>query len=116
MINPFPLDMEFKKCRNAVIRRGIVVMLAWIPVDKIYWPIIFADYVDLRYYVDNGITLSQNCHDLHGKGSFHYIYGTADNTQEQLEEYIRIKLEDKEQLSVIIRLDHYKAYNLIISK
>ena len=48
----------------------------------------FSDYVDIRYDVDNGITLCINCHDATIKGSFHNIYGTHNTTPLQLREYI----------------------------
>lgn len=51
----------------------------------------FADNEDLRYDVDNAITLCEDCHYTTIKGSFHNIYGTINNTPEQLEEYINNK-------------------------
>ena len=51
----------------------------------------FAHNEELRYDVNNGITLCEECHAFRIKGSFHNIYGTNDNTPEQLEEYINNK-------------------------
>ena len=51
----------------------------------------FADHEDLRYDVNNGITLCDDCHNVIKSGSFHNIYGTLNNTPEQLEEYINNK-------------------------
>jgi len=54
----------------------------------------FALYPNLRYEIYNGITLCDQCHDNHFKGSFHQTYGTLDNTPEQLEEYINRKRQE----------------------
>ena len=52
----------------------------------------FSDYENQRFDVNNGITLCENCHAFKIKGSFHDIYGTKNNTPEQLEEYINHNL------------------------
>lgn len=49
----------------------------------------FSDHPDLRLDLNNGIVLCKNCHDFSNKNSFHNIYGTRNNTPEQLEEYIK---------------------------
>ena len=54
----------------------------------------FAKYKDLRYRTTNGITLCEQCHDSRIQGSFHNIYGTHNNTPEQLEEYINRKRQE----------------------
>ena len=56
----------------------------------------FIDNESLRLDVNNGITLCKNCHSPEIEGSFHYLYGTHNNTKEQLEEYIQNKKKLKE--------------------
>lgn len=48
----------------------------------------FLDNKDLRYEVSNGILLCDECHAFIYPTSFHYRYGTKNNTPKQLEEYI----------------------------
>lgn len=50
----------------------------------------FSENKDLRLDITNGMCLCELCH--HGKnyGSFHNLYGTHNNTPEQLEEYINL--------------------------
>jgi len=43
----------------------------------------FAEFAELRFALDNGITLSKKAHD-----EFHKIYGRRNNTKEQLEEFL----------------------------
>lgn len=43
----------------------------------------FADHLEMRFEVDNGITLSKEAHD-----EFHKMYGYQDNTKNQVEEFL----------------------------
>lgn len=43
----------------------------------------FADFLELRFAIDNGITLSDKAH-----RKFHKIYGKKNNTREQLKEFL----------------------------
>lgn len=45
----------------------------------------FAEFPELRFAIDNGITLSKQAHK-----EFHNIYGRKNNTKEQLEEFLTI--------------------------
>lgn len=46
----------------------------------------FSDFTELRLAIDNGITLSEKAHK-----EFHHLYGTKNNTKEQLEEFLNNK-------------------------
>jgi hypothetical protein len=44
----------------------------------------FADFPELRFDINNGITLSREAHNL-----FHRIYGKTNNTKEQLNQFLK---------------------------
>ena len=48
----------------------------------------FAKNEELRYKLENGVTLCDHCHKTNYKTSFHNIYGTRNNTKDQFFEYI----------------------------
>jgi len=45
----------------------------------------FVQYPELRFAIDNGITLSRNAHN-----EFHKKYGKKDNMKEQLEDFLKV--------------------------
>ncbi|PGZ96961.1 hypothetical protein COE51_16465 [Bacillus pseudomycoides] len=49
----------------------------------------FSANEDKRFDVDNGIALCNDCHNPSVEGSFHHVYGTHNNNQEQLDEYLK---------------------------
>lgn len=74
----------------------------------------FSKYEDLRFDTKNGITLCKYDHDSVFKNSFHNIYGTHNNTPQQLEEYINNK---RKQLGISIpfSIEEYKKRINIIT-
>ncbi len=67
---------------------------------------------DMKYSVNNGITLCRDCHYTTVPGSFHNTYGVQNNTPDQLEEYINNK---RKQLGINIpfSINEYQNTNLI---
>lgn len=72
----------------------------------------FSEYKDLRMDINNGITLCKECHHTIVKGSFHNMYGTHNNTPEQLEEYINNK---RKQLGINIpfNIEEYQSGKIL---
>lgn len=56
----------------------------------------FAHNEDLRFIVDNGITLCKNCHDIRIEGSFHNLYGIHENTTAQFQEYLATRRSSRQ--------------------
>ena len=46
----------------------------------------FSEFIELRFAIDNGITLSKKAHE-----EFHKMYGYKNNTKEQLEDFLNNK-------------------------
>lgn len=72
----------------------------------------FSTNISERYDVNNGITLCEECHYTTIYDSFHYIYGTKNNTPQQLEEYINYKRK-KLGIDIIFSLELYLKGNIL---
>lgn len=110
---------EYKDWRTSVYKRdGYTCQCCGSRGDKLNAHHInqFADYPELRYDTNNGITLCEGCHDSTKNGSFHNTYGTHNTTSFQLREYILNKSNKdifKTNPDLIYDFDNK---NLIISK
>ncbi len=84
-------NIEFRLWREAVFARD-----AWIcqkcgvrgGILNPHHILNFSDHIELRFAIDNGITLCKNCHK-----EFHHIYGKKNNNYEQVKEFVAKILE-----------------------
>jgi len=79
-------SLEFKLWRESVFKRDNFTCQKCKQNGGILHPhhiLNFAQHEDLRFAIDNGITLCESCHHL-----FHNNFGQLNNTKEQLEEFI----------------------------
>ncbi len=82
------MNLDFKIWRETVFKRdNYTCQKTKIVGEKLHPHHIqnFAEYPELRFKISNGITLSEKAHQ-----EFHKIYGTKNNTKEQLEEFLKV--------------------------
>jgi len=72
----------------------------------------FADNEKLKFDLNNSILLCAECHHIKYYGSFHNVYGTHNNTPEQLEEYINSKRKELD-INIPFSLESYLAGNIL---
>lgn len=96
---------EYRKWRATVFERdGFVCQCCGATISDMklhaHHILNFAEHEDLKYDLNNGVTLCEKCHSPNIYGSFHSIYGTRNNTKEQLDEYINNKQSDVQQYKI----------------
>jgi hypothetical protein len=70
-------------CQKCHIKNGKGIgKTIWLQVHHI---VNFAEVPELRFVINNGITLCKKCHK-----NFHSIYGIKNNNHEQINEYIKL--------------------------
>ena len=72
----------------------------------------FSEYKELRLDRNNGMCLCDMCHQAKYPGSFHNVYGTHNNTPEQLEQYINSKRTEL-GITIPFSLESYLSGNIL---
>lgn len=88
--NKVRASVEYKLWNNAVFARdGYTCQKTGIRGGKLvaHHILNFSSHPELRFAIDNGITLSRESHE-----EFHKIYGKKNNTRSQLEEFLSKKI------------------------
>lgn len=83
-------SVEYRLWREAVFERdNWTCQKCKIRSGKLLHPhhiLNFAEYPEVRFAIDNGITLHESCH-----RKFHKLYGRTDNTKEQIIDYLTLE-------------------------
>ena len=84
------LSEKYEEWRQAVLERdGYTCQCCGSKMNlQVHHKNNFLDYPEQRFEISNGITLCKKCHFGTEKTSFHSIYGTRRNTEQQLIEYL----------------------------
>lgn len=72
----------------------------------------FAEHENLRFDINNGVTMCFNCHDSTSIGSLHNLYGVHDLTPQQLEEYINNKRKEL-GINIPFTIESYLRGNIL---
>jgi len=83
-------SLEYQKWRDSVLHRDNYTCKCCEANTKslqVHHIDSFADFKELRYILENGITLCFFCHSPKMKGSFHHTYGTHNNSIFELQDY-----------------------------
>ena len=83
---------DYNKWRMAVMKRDGMMCQCCKGISngtlEVHHILNWSSHPELRFDIDNGITLCTYCHNINIPHSFHSIYGTYNNTRQQIEEYI----------------------------